>query len=113
LEAHLTYANGDTATWRPPSGDRFLGTYWAFRWRKWANNVVDRSDRPLHREAARYIARENRRGEEYPVRVTLVKLTYEAPAPGSGRSRDTDPDWNEAPYYTLLLSPDGRSRTGR
>lgn len=107
LEARLSYADGATATWRPPTGDRFIGTYHTWRWRKWSNNVLVRRNTSLHRTTAMFIAAENRRGDEHPVKVTLVQLRYQAPPPGSGEPRDPDPDWDEDPYFTLRLSVDG------
>ncbi len=108
LEARLTYGDGKTATWQPPRGDRIIGVYRTFRWRKWANNVMVDDNTRLHRTAALFVASRNRRDGEYPVEVTLVRLSYTAPPPGSGRPRDHDPDWNEDPYYTLRLSPTGQ-----
>jgi hypothetical protein len=108
LEARLTYDDGATATWRPPRGDRVIGVYRTFRWRKWANNVLVGDKTRLHRAAALFIASRNPRDGEYPVEVTLVRLSYSAPPPGSGQARDHDPEWDEDVYYTLLLSTDGR-----
>jgi hypothetical protein len=107
LEARLTYEDGSSATWSPPAGNRFFGAYRSFRWRKWANNVLDRDREDLLRQAAEFIAGTTRRNGRYPVEVVLVKLTYSAPPPGSGRPRDPDPDWSVEPYYTLALSETG------
>ncbi len=111
LEARLTYDDGSTRTWQPPKGDRVVGVYRTFRWRKWANNVLVEDNTHLHRAAALFVASRNRRGGEYPVEVTLVRLSYSAPPPGSGRPRDHEPEWNEDAYYTLRLSTDGRPVT--
>lgn len=81
LEARLTYEDGSTASWSPPAGNRFLGAYRSFRWRKWANNVLDRDREDLLRSGAEFIAGTTRRNGRYPVEVVLVKLTYRAPRP--------------------------------
>lgn len=107
LEARLTYADGTTDRWRPPTGDRFLGVYRGFRWRKWANHVLDGGNQDLWRPAAAYIAGENRRDGVFPVEVTLVHLRYDAPEPGSGQPRDPSPTWEEQPFYTLQGTAEG------
>lgn len=107
LEAHLTYADGTTGRWRPPSGGRLLGVYRSFRWRKWANNVLDGDNQDLWPPAAAYIARENRRAGVLPVEVTLVHLRYDAPGPGSGQPADPSPAWEAQPFYTLHQTAEG------
>lgn len=107
LEARLTYADGTSDRWRPPTGDRFLGVYRGFRWRKWANRVLDGDNQDLWRPAAAYIAGENRRDGVFPVEVTLVHLRYDAPEAGSGRPRDPSPTWEEQPFYTLQGTAEG------
>jgi hypothetical protein len=100
LEARLTYADGSIAHWYPPSGDRLLGAYRSFRWRKWASRVMADDEGTLQVDAAVYIASVNRRNGELPSKVELARLTYDAPPVGSGLRRDPMPDWEREVLYS-------------
>jgi hypothetical protein len=106
LEARITFADGTTETWLPPTGDPFVGVYRTFRWRKWASYVVDRSDdSSLWAPTAAWIARIHGRDGMRPVRVQLVRRSYVAPRPGRDGARV--PPWREQILFTARYGPDG------
>ena len=75
LEAELTYADGTRVTWRRPVGDRFLGQYRHYRWRKLVSNVADEDQSQLWPDFARWVAEEHRRDGQLPALVELVRVT--------------------------------------
>jgi hypothetical protein len=101
LEARIEHADGTTSVWRTPISDALFGTYRAFRWRKWAGNVVSNRHRQLWRVTAVWLARIHARDGKVPVRVQLFKQSYVAPKPGSGNFGQ--PPWNEERIYNLRI----------
>lgn len=104
LEARIDFADGTSAVWRTPISDSFVGTYRAFRWRKWASYVVSDSRRALWPHAAAWLAQIHTREGKAPVRVTLYRQFFFAPKPGSGDP--LQPPWREDFLYS---TPIGRS----
>ena len=98
LEARIDYADGSTSVWRTPISDPFVGTYRAFRWRKWASYVVSNSRPQLWPMAALWLARTHTRAGKIPVRVSLYQQFFYAPKPGSGDS--LQPPWREELVYS-------------
>ena len=98
LEARIDYADGSTSVWRTPISDPFVGTYRAFRWRKWAGYVVSDSRPQLWPMAALWLARTHTRDGKVPVRISLYRQWFYAPKPGSGDS--LQPPWREELVYT-------------
>jgi len=103
LEARITFADGTTEVWQPPSCCRLLGVYRTFRWRKWATNVVSSRNAGLWGPTAEWIARTHRRDGVGPTSVQLVKQYYVAPRPGSGNLHQ--PPWHDVVLYTAHFSP--------
>ena len=101
LEARIDYADGTSSVWRTPISDSFVGTYRAFRWRKWASYVVSDSRRALWPHAANWLADIHTRGGKVPVRVTLYRQFFFAPKPGSGDS--LQPPWREDFLYSTPI----------
>lgn len=104
LEARLTYGDGTTILWRPPTSDPVIGAYRAYRFRKWMHNVLG-NNRVLWQPAAEWIARNHQRNGEWPREVALVKKTFIAPPPGSGRTER--PDWEERTFFVARFEPNG------
>jgi hypothetical protein len=82
LSAYITYSDGTRGTWAPPSGSAAIGTYWDFRWGKWAEWTLLQSHTDLCPGTATFIA--NREGEagRHPVRIDLVSLRRANERPG-------------------------------
>ena len=101
LVASVRYADGSTAKWRLPEGGPVLGTYWDYRWRKWAENVmtIGGDAAGLQRPAAVWIAREMQRPGKRPALVTLATWSRELRPPGD-RGRAQGP-WREDVFYRL------------
>jgi hypothetical protein len=98
VRARVTYADGRSATWRLPSGDPVIGSFWAFRWRKLVEYVTSTDYTQLWRPFAIYIARHEERRGHAPTRVTLLRGTRDILPPGGPASFGP---WQEAPYYDL------------
>ena len=101
LEARIDYADGTSSVWRTPISDPFVGTYRAFRWRKWASYVLSNSRRSLWPAAAAWLAKIHTREGKVPVRVTLFRQFFFAPKPGSGDS--LQPPWREDLLYSVQI----------
>ena len=101
LVATVRYADGSTGTWRLPESGPWLGAYWDYRWRKWAENVMTVTDDPtaLQRPAAIWIARAMQRPGKRPVLVTLASRSADLRPPGDP-SGNQDP-WRESVLYRL------------
>jgi len=98
LEARVRYDDGSVATWRPPSGGALVGAYWDYRWRKWLENAVqDANRKALWKPMALYVAREMRRADRAPARVTLIRRWQDLRPPGSP-GPDARP-WKRYEFY--------------
>jgi hypothetical protein len=94
LRAELERADGTVETWRPPVGDRAVGVYRTYRWRKWAGYVVSPDRGALHDGAASHLLQT--RGPYGSAPVTEIRLyrdVHEPPPPGSGVPLDRDPTY--------------------
>jgi hypothetical protein len=99
LVAHVRYADGTTAQWRPPVGGPFLATYWDYRWRKWAENLMTLGVGGVIRTpAAMWIAREMTRPGKSPRHITLTTRFYDLYPPGDPRERGP---WRETTAYEV------------
>ena len=87
LVATVRYDDGSTATWRPPEGGPFLGGYWDYRWRKWAENLMTLGTvgGPVRTPAAMWIAGEMTRPGKRPRQVVLKTRFYDLHPPGDPR----------------------------
>jgi hypothetical protein len=100
LFARVTYADGREETLRVPSGDPFVGEYWDYRWRKWAEWAITDAYDHLWHPAAVWFAR--RAGEQGEVeKVVLVRRWHDLLPPGPGPARS---DWQEYAFYTLTVT---------
>jgi hypothetical protein len=99
LEARITFDDGSTVIWHPPTGDPFVGVYRTFRWRKWAGNVLASSNDNLLEPTADWIARMHTTDGKIPVEVVLVRRSYVAPPPGSGKP--SKQPWRETVLITV------------
>lgn len=99
LEARIRFEDGSRTIWHPPVGDPFVGVYRTFRWRKWAGNVLSSSNKELLEPTADWIARMHAENGKVPVEVVLVKRSYVAPPPGSGKPAKQP--WRETVLLTV------------
>jgi hypothetical protein len=97
LYARVSYADGTTRTWPVPEGSDAIGTYWDFRWGKWAEWVIAGSHPDLCRGTATYVA--NREADEGrdPVQIDLVRRRRANFRPGQEPSYGS---WEEADVCT-------------
>ena len=105
LEARITFDDGSTTVWHPPTGDPFVGVYRTFRWRKWAGNVLASSNGSLLEPAADWIARMHTKDGKIPVEVVLVRRSYVAPPLGSGKP--SKQPWRERVLLTVQYQEGG------
>ena len=99
LAARITFDDGSTTVWHPPTGDPFTGVYRTFRWRKWAGNVMASGNAGLLEPAADWIALMHTKDGKIPIAVVLVKRSYVAPAIGSGKP--SKQPWKETVLLTV------------
>jgi len=101
LVARVRYEDGTTATWRPPQGGPFLATYWDYRWRKWAENLMTLGGvgGVIRTPAAMWIAREMTRPPKSPRQVMLTTRFYDLYPPGDPRG-ERGP-WRETTAYEV------------
>lgn len=109
LRAEVEREDGTVEVWTPPVGDRLLGVFRTYRWRKWANGVVDPDATRLQRGAAAYLQEQFTEPGASPVaEVRLYRGVHVQPRPGSGEPADRDPDFEEELLYRAVseASPD-------
>lgn len=107
LRAEIERADGSVEEWMPPTGDRVLGVYRTYRWRKWANGVVDTDASRLHRGAAAYLqARFDEPGRPPVTEIRLYRGVHRQPRPGSGEPADRAPDVEEELLLRSVSSPE-------
>ena len=97
LFARVRFADGSEETLGVPRGNRVFGSYWDYRWRKWAEWTRTDSRDFLWQPAAIWFARRARATGSEPVEVTLVRRWRELLPPGPGPSMG---DWQEYEFYT-------------
>lgn len=106
LRAEIERADGTVEVWTPPVGDRLVGVYRTYRWRKWANGVVDPDASRLHRGAATYLQAQFTDPDAAPItEIRLFRGVHRQPRPGSGESGDRSPDFEEELLYRAVASP--------
>jgi hypothetical protein len=110
LRALVSYANGSTQTWRTPTSNPVIGSYWDYHWQKWQEWALDENHRQLWRPAALFIARDVDRQGRHPVRVTLLRLTSIIEPPGH---RPSHGPTVAKPYYSVRITPSDLHPGGR
>jgi hypothetical protein len=106
LEARMVYEDGTQLVWRQPDGDAVVGEYRAYRWRKWASNMMSDRRQGMWPDLARWVAENHRRDGLLPIEVTLVRQFYFAPPPGSDE-RDL-PGWSDDVLYVARYPEEAR-----
>lgn len=107
LRAEVERADGSVEEWTPPVGDRAIGVYRTYRWRKWANQVVDPDSSLLHRGAAAYLRAELDDPDRPPItEVRIYRDVHRQPRPGSGEPADRAPDFEEELLLRSISSPE-------
>jgi hypothetical protein len=100
IVATVTFADGRTQTWRPPSDGLLLAPYRTYRWQKYVERARA-DDYPLLWEpTARWVARQA--GDDV-TRVVLTRTFRDAVVPGDGTGR---PATGRFDFYTLDLTTD-------
>ena len=116
LEAEVTFADGERATWRFPRVDQmgFFERYRGERYRKWASERVVAAGRPLPlvaEAAAGFAARQVERPGNPRRRVELVRYRSQIPSPKRGRLRphaEPPGDWERQVLYAIEYDAQGR-----
>lgn len=103
LRAEVEREDGSVEVWTPPVGDRLFGVFRTYRWRKWANGVVDPDATRLQRGAAAYLQERFTQPGAAPVaEVRLYRGVHLQPRPGSGEAADRHPDFEEELLYRAV-----------
>lgn len=103
LRAEIEREDGSVEVWTPPVGDRLVGVFRTYRWRKWANGVVDPDATRLQRGAAAYLQAQFTEPGASPVaEVRLYRGVHVQPRPGSGEPADRAPDFEEELLYRAV-----------
>jgi hypothetical protein len=112
LRAEIERADGTVEEWMPPVGDRAVGVFRTYRWRKWANGVVDPGASLLHRGAADHLRARFDDPDGSPItEIRLYRGVHRQPRPGSGEAADRTPDFEEELLFRSVSSP-GRATGG-
>jgi hypothetical protein len=112
LRAEIERADGTVEEWTPPVGDRLVGVYRTYRWRKWANGVVVPDASRLHRGATAHLRA--RFGDEgAPItEVRLYRGQFRQEPPGSGVPADRTPTFTEELIFTDETPLEAPDRAG-
>lgn len=95
LRAEVERADGTVEEWTPPTGDRLVGVYRTYRWRKWANGAVVPDNARLHRGAVHHLRHRYGTDGGPVVEVRLYRGRFQQEPPGSGVPADRDPPFVE------------------
>jgi hypothetical protein len=104
LSARVTYADGTRGAWTPPGGSAAIGTYWDFRWGKWAEWTLLQSNSDLCPGTATYIANREADAGREPVQVDLVARRRPNERPGAEPSHGA---WQETVICTGRFEVNG------
>jgi hypothetical protein len=103
--AEVSFDDGKVAYWHYPRNGALIGTYRDYRWRKWAELLIDPGNAPaLWRPAALWAAAQEQRAGHAETRVALVERFQAIEPPGVTPS--TGPLGRRV-FYILAL-PAGR-----
>lgn len=100
--ARVRYADGTEEDVRMPTGGSFVGAYWDYHWWKWVESMTAGQRDGLWKPAAVWFARRATTDGRQPVRVQLVRRSYDIFPPGPGPSHG---EWRESVFYTLRVTP--------
>jgi hypothetical protein len=108
MVAFIHYADGTSASWRPPRGGPWLAPYRTYRW--YAEIARLRLDRNSERwePFAAWVARSHDHGGRQPARVDLVRRWQDIAPPGGA----PDGPWQEERFYSLDLTKQGEGDGG-
>lgn len=106
LRAEVERVDGTVEEWIPPTGDRLVGVYRTYRWRKWANGVVDPDASRLHRGAVAYLRARFDDADAPIAEVRLYRGVHRQPRPGSGEAADRTPTFEEELLFRSVSAPD-------
>jgi hypothetical protein len=110
LRAEIERADGTVEEWTPPVGDRVLGVFRTYRWRKWANGVVAPDASRLHRGAVDHLVHRFDDPAAAPItEVRLYRGQHRQPRPGSGQPADRDPEFEEELLFSSPVTPAGEA----
>ena len=97
LTAELEYSDGTVTEWTLPEFDPVLGAFRQFRWNKYGAKLMSDEDETRWQSAAEWLARENNRNGEAPVRITLSRSVQSHNALGT---LPLNSDWETEQYFT-------------
>src|SRR5436853_10736 len=96
--ARIRYADGTSESWKVPTANVIVGTYWDYRWRKWLEYIANpQYSGVLWRPASVWIAQTHDNHGHRPIRVTLVAKWWQLNPPGMGQPLRTPT--RETAYY--------------
>ena len=98
--AVVRYDDGSAAVWRFPRNGALVGAYRDYRWRKWAENVINDANTVLWAPAAVWAAGRMLRAGRRELSVTLVRRLADLNPPGASPSQGP---WHSKSFYTLHL----------
>ncbi len=108
VAATVSYDDGRTAQWSFPRDGALIGTYRDYRWRKWAENLINPANATaLWRSAALWAAGQERRPGHAITKVSLVERF--APLAPPGVTPSVGPTQQRV-FYTLRVQPPGTGR---
>lgn len=98
VRARLEYDDGTIDFWDVPEFDPIIGAFRQYRWHKWQERVRLDNREDHWEPTAAWIADRNRRDDERPVRVTLIRRWIDH-EPLTARGPAVDVGWNEFEFY--------------
>jgi hypothetical protein len=101
LSARVDFADGTSATWRPPRRGALLAPL-GYHWEMWAARVVSDDNADLWAPAARWIASHGGWHRQRVVRVTLRRRWADVPPPSTRGPAPSEAA--EFEFFTLDLS---------
>ena len=105
--AVVTYRNGDRSLWTFPRMENlgYVDKYFKERYRKYANDCLRLdTNSGLWPDAARYIARLNRRPSDPPAAVDLVRY-WSIVAPPDANGEEPTRLWNQHTFFRWIVAP--------
>ncbi len=106
LSARVTFADGKHARWSVPAGGDAIGSYWDFRWGKWAEWTIA-GNAGLCGGTATYVANRLAAAGRAPVEVELLVRRRPNARPGANPSHGA---WKESLVCRVdIVGPRGSS----
>jgi hypothetical protein len=85
LDVRMTYRDLDAENWRPPVRGDLIGTYSDYRWQKFMENSLN--EKKLWRPLTDWVVRTQRKRQELPITIALIKKHYDLRPPGKNANK--------------------------